>query len=109
MFAGLYYWFPKMTGRLLNEALGKLHFVLMFIGFNLTFFPMHMLGLAGMPRRVADYSANAGWSDLNLLASIGGFPIPPSLLPFLWNVMLSLSNGEIQRDDPRETNPLEAA
>ena len=70
--AGIYYWFPKMTGRMLNETLGKIHFVLMFIGFNLTFFPMHVLGLAGMPRRIADYAATAGWNDLNLVATIGG-------------------------------------
>src|SRR5207247_4653355 len=89
MFAGLYYWFPKMTGRLLNEALGKLHFVLMFIGFNLTFFPMHMLGLAGMPRRVADYSTTAGWRDLNRLASIGRFTIAARILPFLRKVTLA--------------------
>ena len=73
--AGFYYWFPKMTGRMLNETLGKVQFVLMFIGFNLTFFPMHELGLAGMPRRIADYSSTAGWNDLNLLATIGGFTI----------------------------------
>ena len=73
--AGFYYWFPKMTGRMLNETLGKVQFVLMFIGFNLTFFPMHELGLAGMPRRIADYSSAAGWNDLNLLATIGGFTI----------------------------------
>src|SRR4051812_13090318 len=70
MFAGLYYWFPKMTGRMLNETLGKVHFALMFIGFNLTFFPMHMLGLAGMPRRIADY-ADPSWSGWNLVATIG--------------------------------------
>ena len=64
--AGFYYWFPKMTGRMLNETLGKVQFVLMFIGFNMTFFPMHELGLAGMPRRIADYSSAAGWNDLNL-------------------------------------------
>ena len=75
--AGFYYWFPKMTGRMLNETLGKIQFVLMFIGFNLTFFPMHVLGLAGMPRRIADYSSAAGWNDLNLLATIGGFTIAP--------------------------------
>ena len=57
VFAGIYYWFPKMTGRMLNETLGKIQFVLMFIGFNLTFFPMHLLGLAGMPRRIADYAS----------------------------------------------------
>ena len=73
VFAGIYYWFPKMTGRMLNETLGKIQFVLMFIGFNLTFFPMHQLGLLGMPRRIADYAANAGWSELNLVATIGGF------------------------------------
>ena len=67
--AGLYYWFPKMTGRMLNETLGKVQFVLMFIGFNLTFFPMHELGLSGMPRRIADYSSTAGWNDLNLAAT----------------------------------------
>ena len=71
--AGFYYWFPKMTGRMLNETLGKVQFVLMFIGFNLTFFPMHELGLAGMPRRIADYASTAGWNDLNLAATIGGF------------------------------------
>ena len=78
--AGLYYWFPKMTGRMMNETLGKVQFVLMFIGFNLTFFPMHELGLAGMPRRIADYSSTAGWNDLNLLATIGGFTIAASML-----------------------------
>src|SRR5688572_26300167 len=72
VFAGIYYWFPKMTGRMLGEGLGKLQFILMFIGFNLTFFPMHQLGLAGMPRRIADYSATAGWTELNVLATVGG-------------------------------------
>jgi cytochrome c oxidase subunit 1 len=69
VFAGVYYWFPKMTGRMLSEALGKVQFVMMFIGFNLTFFPMHQLGLAGMPRRIADY-AEPGWNDLNLAATV---------------------------------------
>jgi len=81
----------------------------MFVGFNLTFFPMHMLGLMGMPRRVADYSAAAGWSELNLLATIGGFTIATSMLPFLWNVMISLRNGEPAGDDPWEANTLEWA
>ena len=80
LMAGFYYWFPKMTGRMLNETLGKTQFVLMFIGFNLTFFPMHELGLAGMPRRIADYSSAAGWNDLNLVATIGGFTIAASML-----------------------------
>ena len=80
---GFYYWFPKMTGRMMNETLGKAQFVVMFIGFNLTFFPMHELGLAGMPRRIADYSSTAGWNDLNLLATIGGFTIAASMVLLL--------------------------
>ena len=107
--AGLYFYFPKMTGRMLNETLGKVQFVLMFIGFNLTFFPMHELGLAGMPRRIADYASAAGWNDLNLLATIGGFTIAASMLPLLWNVFVSLRSGELAGDDPWEGNTLEWA
>jgi cytochrome c oxidase subunit 1 len=106
-FAGIYYWFPKMTGRMLNEALGKTQFVLMFIGFNLTFFPMHILGLSGMPRRIADYSSSAGWNELNLAATVGGFLIAASMIPFLWNVFLSLRSGKVAGDDPWEANTLE--
>jgi cytochrome c oxidase subunit 1 len=107
--AGLYYWFPKMTGRMLNETLGKIQFVLMFIGFNLTFFPMMELGLAGMPRRIADYSSTAGWNELNMLATVGGFTIAASMLPLLWNIFVSLRSGEIAGDDPWEGNTLEWA
>jgi cytochrome c oxidase subunit 1 len=109
VFAGIYYWFPKMTGRMLDEALGKIQFVLMFIGFNLTFFPMHILGLAGMPRRIADYDAAAGWTDLNVAATIGGFLIAASMVPFLLNVFVSLRGGRIAGDDPWEANTLEWA
>jgi cytochrome c oxidase subunit I len=109
MFAGIYYWFPKMTGRMLNEALGKTQFVLMFIGFNLTFFPMHILGLSGMPRRIADYSSTAGWNELNLAATVGGFLIAASMIPFLWNVFLSRRSGKVAGDDPWEANTLEWA
>jgi cytochrome c oxidase subunit 1 len=109
VFAGIYYWFPKMTGRYLDETLGKIHFVIMFIGFNLTFFPMHMLGLQGMPRRIADYASDAGWNDWNLVASIGGFIIAASILPFIWNVFVSRRNGRIAGDDPWEGNTLEWA
>jgi cytochrome c oxidase subunit I len=108
MFAGIYYWFPKWTGRMLDEGLGKLHFVLMFVGFNLTFFPMHMLGIQGMPRRIADY-ADPSWTGWNLLATVGGFTIAASILPFLWNVFISLRNGKIAGDDPWEGNTLEWA
>jgi cytochrome c oxidase subunit 1 len=107
IFAGIFYWFPKMTGRMLGEGLGKIQFVLMFIGFNLTFFPMHQLGLAGMPRRIADYAASTGWSELNLAATIGGFVIGFAMLPFFWNVLVSLRNGKIAGDDPWEANTLE--
>ncbi len=109
VFAGIYYWFPKMFGRKLGEGLGKIQFVIMFIGFNLTFFPMHILGLDGMPRRIANYSPDAGWSDLNMLATIGGFTIAMSMLPFLWNVFTTLRNGEPAGDDPWEGNTLEWA
>jgi cytochrome c oxidase subunit 1 len=108
VFAGIYYWFPKMTGRMLDEGLGKIQFVLMFIGFNLTFFPMHMLGIKGMPRRIADY-ADPGWNDWNLAATIGGFLIAVSMLPFMWNVFISLRNGKVAGDDPWEGNTLEWA
>jgi cytochrome c oxidase subunit I len=106
---GFFFYFPKMTGRMLNESVGKLQFAVMFIGFNLTFFPMHELGLAGMPRRIADYASTAGWNDLNLLATIGGFTIAASMVLFLWNVFVSLRSGAIAGDDPWEANTLEWA
>jgi cytochrome c oxidase subunit 1 len=109
VFAGVYYWFPKMTGRMLSEGLGKVQFVLMFVGFNLTFFPMHILGLSGMPRRIADYASTAGWNELNLAASIGGFIIAASFIPFLVNVAVSLRGGRVAGDDPWEGNTLEWA
>jgi cytochrome c oxidase subunit 1 len=109
VFAGLFYWFPKMFGKKLSERLGKIQFVIMFIGFNLTFFPMHILGLEGMPRRIANYAPETGWSQLNLLATIGGFTIALSMLPFLWNVFVTLRSGEPAGDDPWEANTLEWA
>ena len=81
----------------------------MFIGFNLTFFPMHILGLEGMPRRIANYSPTADWSSLNLLATIGGFTIALSMIPFIWNVFVTLRSGEPAGDDPWEGNTLEWA
>jgi len=109
VFAGVYYWFPKMFGRSLSEGLGKIQFVIMFIGFNMTFFPMHILGLEGMPRRIANYAPDTGWSDLNLLATIGGFTIALSMIPFLWNVFVTMRSGEPAGDDPWEGNTLEWA
>ena len=91
IFAGIYYWFPKMTGRMYDERLGKLHFWLTFVGFNLTFFPMHCLGLQGMPRRVADYAPR--FADLNLFISIASFGLGASTIVFLYNMITSWRFG----------------
>ncbi len=109
IFAALFYWFPKMSGRHLDERLGKLQFWLLFIGTNLAFFPQHMLGLDGMIRRIADYSDNAGWTGLNFLSTIGAFTIATSMLPFLWNVFITLRKPQMAVDDPWEGNTLEWA
>jgi cytochrome c oxidase subunit 1 len=109
VFAATYYWFPKMTGRKLNEPLGKVHFWLHFVGFNLAFFPMHFLGIAGMPRRIADYSPDAGWTMWNIVSTAGAFMIAISVLPFLVNVVATFINGEKAGDDPWEGNTLEWA
>ena len=83
IFSGIYYWWPKFTGWLLDEKLGKIGFVLMFIGFNLQFGPMHWVGLNGMPRRIYTYAEDMGWESSNLAATIGGFIIAISVLVFL--------------------------
>src|SRR4029453_10690199 len=85
-----YYWFPKITGRLLSRRLGQWHFWLMFLGFNLTFFPMHELGLRGMPPRVADYLPPPGWTFPTQLAPAGSFVIAASLTVFLVTVVVTL-------------------
>jgi heme/copper-type cytochrome/quinol oxidase subunit 1 len=107
IFAGIYFWFPKVTGRMLNETLGQLQFWLMFMGFNVTFFPMHILGLLGMPRRIADYPAGLGWESYNLWATVGAFLIAISILPLLWNVAVSLARGKQAVGDPWLGNSLE--
>jgi cytochrome c oxidase subunit 1 len=105
IFAGIYYWFPKMTGRMYNEKLGKLHFWLTFIGFNLTFFPMHWLGLQGMPRRVADYAPKFG--GLNMFISIASFGLGASTLVFLYNMITSWRRGQRAPANPWRANTLE--
>src|SRR5712691_6463264 len=90
IFAGIFYWFPKMTGRLLNNRLGQWQFWLMLIGVNLTFFPMHILGLLGMPRRIYTYPGYLGWNELNLMATVGAFTIAIAILIFVWNVIVTL-------------------
>jgi cytochrome c oxidase subunit 1 len=108
-FAGIYYWFPKVTGRRLDERLARVQFLLMFIGFNLTFFPQHELGLRGMPRRIATYLANQHWSFLNLLSSIGAYILGAAFLPFLWNVWISWRHGEPAGPNPWGAGTLEWA
>jgi cytochrome c oxidase subunit 1 len=99
VFAGIYYWFPKMTGRMLNETLGKIQFVLMFIGFNMTFFPMHGMGLSGMPRRIATYT-NSSWTIYNQIATLGSLVLAVGILMVMWNVLSSLRSSRIASADP---------
>src|SRR5215207_996631 len=105
IFAGIYYWFPKMTGRMYNEKLGKLHFWLTFIGFNLTFFPMHYVGLRGMPRRVADYAPE--FANLNLFISIASFGLGASVIVFFYNAIWSWKYGPLTTANPWRARTLE--
>jgi cytochrome c oxidase subunit 1 len=100
LFAGIYYWWPKMTGRLLSERLGLVHFWLMYIGMNLTFFPMHFIGLLGMPRRIYTYSADLGLTDLNLVSSIGAFVLAVSIVIFMTNVWRTRRHGALAPANP---------
>jgi cytochrome c oxidase subunit I len=101
VFAGVYFWFPKMTGRMLDEPLGKLHFWLTFVGFHLTFLVQHWLGDEGMPRRYADYLVTDGFTALNTVSTIGAFVLGASMLPFLYNVLTSYRFGTpVDVDDP---------
>jgi cytochrome c oxidase subunit 1 len=101
MFSGFYFWWPKMTGKMLNETLGKWHFWTLFIGFHMTFLVQHWLGVEGMPRRYAVYPANAGFTALNQISSIGAFILGASTLFFLWNVYITSRHGErVTADDP---------
>jgi cytochrome c oxidase subunit I len=109
LFAGLYYWWPKVFGKLLSEGLGKLHFWLMFIGFNLAFGPMHILGLQGMPRRYYTYPDGMGWNAWNLVSTIGAGIIALSVLVFIVNVLRSRTKGEEAGDDPWDGRTLEWA
>ncbi len=108
-FAGAYYWFPKMTGRMLSEGLGKLHFALMVLGFNMTFFVQHILGVIGMPRRVYTYPDLPGYGALNLVSTIGAFILGGSMLIFFYNVIVSARRGKIAGDNPWEAWTLEWA
>jgi cytochrome c oxidase subunit I len=107
IFAGVYYWFPKISGKLLNERLGQVQFWLMLVGVNLTFFSMHILGLLGMPRRIYTYPDNLGWNEMNLLQTIGAFTLGVAFMVFFWNLIVSLRSGEPAGNDPWDAFTLE--
>ena len=109
LFGAAYYWIPKITGKMLSERLGKWHFWLVFLGFNLTFFPQHMLGIEGMPRRIWTYQENQGWDFYNLLSSIGAFFIAFATLLFIINLLVSMRSGEPAGNDPWDAATLEWA
>ena len=107
IFAGIYYWFPKVTGKMLNEKLGKLQFWLFVIGFNMTFGPMHISGILGMPRRIYTYDAGRGWDVWNEIASIFVIVQAVAILLLVWNIISSLRTGEPAGDDPWDAWTLE--
>jgi cytochrome c oxidase subunit 1 len=109
LYAGIYYWWPKVTGRVLDERWGKVQFWMTLVGFHLTFFVQHILGLEGMPRRVADYLDSDGFTGLNQVSSIGAFLLAASTLPFLWNAVQTLRGrlGSVAGDDPWAGHTLE--
>ncbi len=107
LFGGIYYWWPKITGRLLDDGIGKLQFWLFFVGFNLTFGPMHFLGVDGMPRRIYTYPQGMGWDLWNLVATIGAYMLAVGVLVFIYNVVKSLRGGERAGNDPWDGMTLE--
>ncbi|HEY9293036.1 MAG TPA: cbb3-type cytochrome c oxidase subunit I, partial [Microlunatus sp.] len=100
MFGGFYYWWPKLTGRMLDEKWGKIHFWLLFIGFHTTFLVQHWLGVEGMPRRYADYLPGEGFTILNQVSSFGAFLLAVSMFPFLFNVWKTRKAPMVNVDDP---------
>jgi cytochrome c oxidase subunit I len=106
LFSGAFYWFPKVTGRMLNERLGKIQFWLMLIGFNMTFAPFHILGLQGMPRRIYTYPEDHGWDFWNFISTIGSFVIAVSVLVFIYNLWVSRKTEHVG-DDPWDARTLE--
>jgi cytochrome c oxidase subunit 1 len=105
--AGTYYWYPKMTGRLCDERLGKIAFWVTFIGFNMTFFVQHALGLSGMPRRIYTYQPDMGWSTYNLISTIGSYILGIGILMSMYNFVRSYKHGKIAGPDPWKGNTLE--
>jgi cytochrome c oxidase subunit I len=109
LFAGVYYWFPKITGRMLDERWGKVQFWLTFIGFNLTFMIQHVLGMLGMPRRVFTYPPLPGWEAMNMISTIGAFVLGFAVLVLMINIAISLRSGKIAGDNPWDAWTLEWA
>ncbi len=107
IFAGIYYWFPKATGKMLTERLGKWHFWLFVIGFNLTFLPQHFAGFLGMPRRVYTYAPGRGWEIWNMLSSVGAAVQVAAFAVFAWNMIYSLRKNAPAADDPWDAWTLE--
>ena len=107
LFAGIYYWFPKMTGRFLNETWGKVHFWLFFLGMNITFFPMHFAGMNGMPRRIYTYGSEYGWDFMNLISSLGYIVLFAGAVLFLVIFIQSVRNGKPSGHDPWDAPTLE--
>ncbi len=107
MFAGIYYWFPKVTGRMLDERLGRWHFWLFLIGFNMTMGILHFAGLLGMPRRIYTYQTGHGWDTINLIASLGVVPQILGVLMFVINIVVSVRRGARAGDDPWDAWTLE--
>jgi cytochrome c oxidase subunit 1/cytochrome c oxidase subunit I+III len=109
IFAGVYYWFPKFTGRMLSETLGKWHFWLTVVGFNMTFFIQHFLGVMGMPRRTYTYYDMPYWGSMNLISTIGAMILGLSVIIFVWNILVSLRHGKPAGDNPWNAWTLEWA
>lgn len=109
LLGAVYYWYPKIVGRLMSERIGRWHFWLAFVGFNLAFFPMHITGLMGMPRRVYTYQPEMGWDNLNLLSSVGALIFFFSFVVFLWNTITSARSGSLSGDNPWDAGTLEWA
>jgi cytochrome c oxidase subunit I len=109
LLGAVYYWFPKVTGRMMSERLGRWNFWLAFIGFNVAFFPMHILGMLGMPRRVYTYQPEMGWGTLNMIATMGSIVLFASFVVFLVNVIVSNRSGDIAGDNPWDAGTLEWA
>jgi cytochrome c oxidase subunit 1 len=107
IFSGFYFWWPKIFGRMLNETIGKWNFWLMLLGFNLTFFPMHILGLTGMPRRTYRYPSGYGWDTMNMIETVGAFVIMVSALLFFVNAIYSTKRGALAGPDPWDGRSLE--